>query len=467
MYRTADHKPKLALFSLFVVFATTFLLYAGGFTTSIGAGMAFPDWPLSNGSLNPEGWLEDQAMLAEHSHRLLGASIGLLTLSLAVWTWKKDSRKWMRMLALASLVTVVMQGLLGGFRVLFNNLQFAMIHACLAQVYLCILVSIAAAQSAWWRRPILVGIGESAWWRRTSMRANDGMTPNRVKSLGLILCSLIFTQLIVGAIMRHSGAGLAIPTFPLTPEGDLIPNNWTFPIAIHFAHRAIAVIISLVYLCWAIRIIWNESIDPRIKCLGFLGIILIFTQITLGALIILTYRSPIPTTFHVFLGAYLFALTWLITFFQFKDEVVTIEPYGQVGIKLRHSNVKDLFDQLTNKLPKHAKITLDDSDPPNIDIREGNWRGLRFYLDETSGKLKFTRIKFRIPSFLSKVWIFSISVFLFSIILSIIISSILGEFSLVLAFGGIPGVALYLVIEKIIIAKVRSSWSPELYKLIQ
>jgi len=61
------------------------LVTLGAFTTSIGAGMVFPDWPLSNGSLNPKGWLEDIAMFAEHSHRLTGTVMGLITIGLTLW----------------------------------------------------------------------------------------------------------------------------------------------------------------------------------------------------------------------------------------------------------------------------------------------------------------------------------------------------------------------------------------------
>ena len=66
------YKPILFWFGFGTLVWITFLLYAGGFTTSIRAGMAFLDWPLSNGSINPEGWLENEDMMAEHSHRLLG-----------------------------------------------------------------------------------------------------------------------------------------------------------------------------------------------------------------------------------------------------------------------------------------------------------------------------------------------------------------------------------------------------------
>lgn len=306
--RSTEYKPKLAIYSLLVVFATTFLLYAGGFTTSIGAGMVFPDWPLSNGSLNPEGWLEDQAMLAEHSHRLLGAAIGLLTFSLAVWVWFRDDRKWMRLLAVGALAAVIVQGLLGGFRVLFNNLQFAMIHGCVAQIFLCLLVSIAAGQSSW-------------WFRDLSNSARGSGDSNSIKQLGFVVCGLIFVQLIVGAVMRHSGAGLAIPTFPLTPEGGIIPEAWNFRIIIHFAHRIIALVIFLAYLFWGSRVITSGGMDIRIKGMGWVGILLLFTQVSLGAMVIWTFRSPVPTTVHMLVGAFLFAVTWLITFFQFHPSL--------------------------------------------------------------------------------------------------------------------------------------------------
>src|SRR3954470_13781686 len=97
-HRTSSHKPALAIFAA-VGSAWVFLLVTlGAFTTSIGAGMAFADWPLSNGSINPAGWLTNLSMFAEHSHRLSGMTMGLITLGLAFWLWRREARGWVRQL---------------------------------------------------------------------------------------------------------------------------------------------------------------------------------------------------------------------------------------------------------------------------------------------------------------------------------------------------------------------------------
>ena len=140
------YKPILFWFGFGTLVWITFLLYAGGFTTSIRAGMAFLDWPLSNGSINPEGWLENEDMLAEHSHRLLGAVMGLLSIGLCATAYLAKGSQQLKKLGIALVILVVTQGLLGGLRVKLDalNLQidhnlyaqtFAVVHATLAQIF--------------------------------------------------------------------------------------------------------------------------------------------------------------------------------------------------------------------------------------------------------------------------------------------------------------------------------------------
>ena len=134
-YRTDSYKPLLFLFCLFSLCWITVLLFAGGFTTSIKAGMAFLDWPLSNGSVNPKGWLTETDKLAEHSHRLLGMKIGLLSIGILLWTYVRESRDWVRKLSRILVLVVILQGILGGARVRFDQLNIMSDHNLIAQSF--------------------------------------------------------------------------------------------------------------------------------------------------------------------------------------------------------------------------------------------------------------------------------------------------------------------------------------------
>jgi heme a synthase len=312
--RTAGLKPGLAAFSA-VAAAWVFVLVAlGAFTTSIGAGMAFPDWPLSNGSLNPAGWLTNIAMFAEHSHRLSAGLMTILTGILAVWIWRTESRPWLRRLSYFAAALVVAQAVVGGLRVRFDPVQvaavdtslgrlFAMLHACLAQAFACTLVAIAAACSRGWiARRVPVGAA--------------------LRRAGVVCCAAIFAQLGIAAVMRHSFAGLAIPTFPWsTPQGGLLPAAWSFKVGIHFAHRVMACVIAVAVVAFAITI-WRDRGAPLVMRTGASFLVsLVAFQILLGAAVIRTLRDPMITTGHVLVGALTLVTAFWLTWLAHRDRV--------------------------------------------------------------------------------------------------------------------------------------------------
>jgi len=315
--RTAGYKPDLFLFAFSALVVTGFLLFAGGFTTSIGAGMAFLDWPLSNGSVNPEGWLDDIAMRSEHSHRLLGAVVGLLTTGLAFWLWRCEARKWLRRLGWVAVGLVIFQGVLGGFRVLLDSFHiemvdnsvgrlFAMAHATFAQAFLCVLVAIAAGSSR-------------SWIHGESTGAPIGSTG--AKRWAVIGVVLLFAQLMIAAVMRHSHAGLSIPWFPTSPSGAILPTEWDFRVGIHFAHRAMAVVIFITLSVLALKV-WRDPASTGLlrRTAGWI-VGLLSLQILLGAAVISSFRHPHVTTWHVLVGAATLALTALLACFLFRDRI--------------------------------------------------------------------------------------------------------------------------------------------------
>jgi cytochrome c oxidase assembly protein subunit 15 len=312
--RTNDYKPGLAWFAAFGTVWVFVLVILGAFTTTIGAGMVFADWPLSNGSLNPQGWMDNLAMFAEHSHRLSAGVMSTVTIILAVWLWRTEERAWLRRLAVFAVALILVQALVGGLRVLLDHRHiamvdtsvgrlFAMLHACLAQLFVCTLLGIAVACS----RP----------WIKGGPGVSDG-----VRRVGIFCCGLIFIQLAIAAVMRHSFAGLAIPTFPhSTPEGGWLPAAWDFRVSINFAHRVMALVLAAALIWFAFKIRTDRAASIGMRIGSSLLVSLIAIQIILGAKIIWSHRAAAVTTGHVAVGALTLATTFWLTWVSARNQI--------------------------------------------------------------------------------------------------------------------------------------------------
>ncbi len=275
------------------------LITAGALVTSKGAGLSVPDWPLSYGMLNPPRWWQIDTVRSEHGHRLIAGGVALMTVGLAVWAGRRETRTWVRRLAYLAVVTVFAQALLGGMTVLFFlPTPVSVSHAGLAQLFLCLVVTIAVATSRWWH--------EAAEARR------GGAAGRRVATLATITTALIYLQILLGAVMRHSGAGLAIPDFPLA-FGGLVPPRFDFAIGIHFAHR-VGALVAATAVFWTLgRVLRVGRAEPRlVRPAGWL-VALVLLQGTLGGLVVLTGKAVLPNTVHVGVGALLLATSLILT----------------------------------------------------------------------------------------------------------------------------------------------------------
>src|SRR3954470_22965918 len=209
------HNLPLHLMALLTAAATFPLIFIGGLVTSHGAGLAVPDWPNSYGYnmflFPPSRWVGN--IWYEHVHRLYASGVGLLCVVLCAWAWLADRRtttKAVRRLATALLALVIFQGVLGGLRVVLLNLDLAIVHGCTAQAFFCLAALTALVSGRWWSAaPDLSGAKEADRGRRVVWWA-------------VVAVAVVYGQLIVGAVMRHYQAGLAIPDFPLA-YGKVLP----------------------------------------------------------------------------------------------------------------------------------------------------------------------------------------------------------------------------------------------------
>jgi len=280
----ASPSPALHRLAASTAAATLLLLFAGGLVTSTGSGLAVPDWPLSFGQVFPR---MEGGVLFEHGHRLIASGVGCLTLILALWTVVADTRPAIRALGLVALFVVVVQGVLGGVTVLYRlPLAVSVTHACLAQTFFCLTVALTLVTSRTWQAPPALPAGAT----------------RPLATAAAVATAACFVQLVLGALMRHMHAGLAIPDFPLA-FGRLIPPLVTAFIQVHFAHRVGALVVA-VAVGWAVaRALRRHGDVAWLRRPALLAAALVVLQITLGALTIWSQRAVAIATLHLVVGA--------------------------------------------------------------------------------------------------------------------------------------------------------------------
>ena len=311
-------------FTCFLAGAVLLLICWGGVVTSTNAGLAVPDWPNSYGyNMFTFPWprWRSGGVFWEHSHRLLASGVGLLTIGLMVGLLRAEPRRWMRVLGVVALVAVILQGVLGGLRVTELKEEIGIFHAALAHLFFCLVVFMAFALSRWWGR---LGAAPLA----------DLLGRNRLRAVAAGGVGLIFTQLGLGAVMRHAHADLSIRDFPLAygqvlpPLDDAtiakinrdrqdvlrIPPTTRAQIVVQMFHRLGAVLTSAAILAAAVMAWRRRAMLPagvrQLFLWAWPGLIAV--QFTLGMFTIWTDKAADVATAHVGVGALSLALGVLL-----------------------------------------------------------------------------------------------------------------------------------------------------------
>jgi heme a synthase len=355
----------LSLLTLFVGFM---LIWWGAAVTTDHAGMAFSDWPLSNGSINPTGWMHITPWMLEHGHRLLAESVGSLVLIMFWWQWLRAGRPKIQ----AAILTLVFMALFPVVHAadalqkgLDNSLVSLVRSAGLSAPVLWAMSGVAMAGAFVW---MIAGVRGSSWpvlvklmsiaavvvetqallgglrvlevsdrygiihgclgqlfycvlitvaimssprWPAGRMIISSRARSGLIKlSTGLFLA--VFMQLVFGAIIRHTHRfDLAAPDL-LTTGGDLIPWGRSFDLVALFTHKAWAwVVFTLALMTSAVtwRLLAKQGL---LRVLPVALAALPVAQVTLGIFVILTTKSFWVTNFHVINGLLILAVSYLL-----------------------------------------------------------------------------------------------------------------------------------------------------------
>jgi heme a synthase len=297
----------LPIFAAIVAASTAVLIFAGGLVTSTGSGLSVPDWP------NTYGWFMWAfpvskmvgGIFYEHLHRLVASTVGFLIVILAIWLARAEPRRWVRRLGYLALAAVITQGILGGITVLWYLPDaISIAHASLAQIVFCLTVTIALVTSPGWKQAYI----------KSQIPSPKSQAPRdtALERIAIVTTAVIYVQILLGATMRHTGAGLAIPDFPRS-FGHLIPPFWDSKIAIHFAHRVGAATVTLLVLATTSHVFFHDGRRAELRRPAILLLLLLALQITLGALTVLSHKQFIINSLHVVNGALVLVTSLVLT----------------------------------------------------------------------------------------------------------------------------------------------------------
>jgi cytochrome c oxidase assembly protein subunit 15 len=312
-------------FATFVAGCTVLLVLAGSLVTSTGSGLSVPDWPTTYGwnlfTFPPSKWVG--GIFYEHGHRLIASGVGFLTIILAAWLWLTESRRWLAWIGVAALATVVAQGVLGGLTVIFFlPAAVSTAHAGLAEIFFCLTIAIALFTSRGW----IEG------YDMPGTRSVPGLDALALRRLATTTTVLIYAQILVGATMRHTGAGLAIPDFPLM-FGRLVPDHWDPKIAIHFAHRVGAVIVTLAIVATTGHVWHHDRRNRELTRPAALLPALVAIQVTLGALTVLSGRDVWINSLHVVCGALVLTTSLVLTLRTWRVKFGSYEIRRNISVE--------------------------------------------------------------------------------------------------------------------------------------
>ena len=234
-------------------------------------------------------------VLYEHTHRLIGSIVGVLTILLLVAIWAKDDRRWLILLGAIALLAVIVQGVMGGLRVTHLSRALAIVHACFAQVFFGLTASLVLFTSRGWLQI----------WQRI-----EDAGASRLRRLSGITLVLIYVQFIFGAILRHTGTRLD-------------------------AHLLFAALVTIHVFLLSGRVLsdylgYLRLVRPVLVLSGLLAVQLVLggaayvAEFTSVGEVVSSSMSVIITTAHVAIGALMLVMSVVVTVIVYR--LTSLDP---------------------------------------------------------------------------------------------------------------------------------------------
>ena len=352
--------PVFHGFALCTLILGVLLIWVGAAVTTTGSGMAFSDWPLSNGSVNPPGWLSFPPQLLEHGHRLLATLVGLCALTMFLWQWRSMEKApaltpvllIVGFLALFTFVHVADGLYKGSEKSLVEFFRAKGVHPGLLWsvsgiIFGAVLIWLFKGLATW-RWPLLLKLSASALvvvvlqavlgglrvlevsdpfgvahgclgqflfcllisialassesWRTRREWPMSGGNLASLAQWATVLFACICVQLLLGAIVRHTQRTGLAATDLLTTGGQLVPSVSPVAMFTIFLHKAWGTVVFCLAILTALKALAPLKEAGWVSWLPKALLVLPVIQVTLGVYVVLTNKKFWVTNFHVING---------------------------------------------------------------------------------------------------------------------------------------------------------------------
>jgi protoheme IX farnesyltransferase len=342
---------RLKNLSLLNIFTTFALLMWGAVVHNTQSSLACPDWPLCYDQVFPN---MEGAILIEHGHRLLATFVGILTIGMVFFSYqdrkKSETNLHLFKASLLALFLVIAQGALGGITVIYKLPTIVSTsHLGLSLIYFSFIVYIHHVASS---------ITKPA--RELSQKVKENIQKNWkpvIRHGILFSLALLYSQILLGAFMRHAGAGAACGLGPNSALLCMDISTWSLklwpsmhPSQLHMIHRLYGVIVFLFVSFFSVKTYHFFKGDKILRVASILPFFLISAQVFIGILTVWTSMGVVPTTLHL-AGA---ALS-LVSLWKLNLMIRDIERSFFLGNP--HSFLSDVVDLTKPKLSLLVMVT--------------------------------------------------------------------------------------------------------------
>ena len=287
--------PRLALTT---AVATYLLILLGGLVHGTGSSLACPDWPTCYGTMLPK---MEGGVAVEHSHRLAAGLVTILTLVQATVIQSSRTPRYrpLRRVAWLAVALVIVQALLGGITVMLRlPTLVSTLHTATSLLFFMTVLYLAIRTR---RGGMPAGMRTVA-----SGTATPGAHDPPAVSMALVAAVVTYFQMVLGGLVRHSGAALACLDVPLC-RGSLWPGNAHPTVLVQALHRLGAIAVAVAIATSAVMNTRASRGQPWRRALALAAPVLVCVQIWLGLHAVTSFLDLATVESHLAVATLLLA----------------------------------------------------------------------------------------------------------------------------------------------------------------